>query len=92
MNIYSPTIEERGPDMIRKIRARFSNGVIKPLENVEFSEGSELTLTITEKPTKAEDEAFLRAAGSWRGLIDCDKLLKDIYADRKISTRPDVKL
>lgn len=56
--------------MIRKIRARFSNGVIKPLENVEFPEGSELTLTITENPTKAEDEAFLRAAESWRGLID----------------------
>ena len=78
--------------MIRKIRARFSNGVIEPLETVNVAEGEELEVTIEEKPTKAEDESFLKAAGSWKGLIDAEEMIKNIYADRHISTRPEVKL
>ena len=92
MNIYSSTIKEREPEMIRKIRARFSNGVIEPLETVNVAEGEELEVTIEEKPTKAEDESFLKAAGSWKGLIDAEEMIKNIYADRHISTRPEVKL
>ena len=78
--------------MIRKIRARFSNGVIKPLEKIDVMEGKELEVVIEEKPTKAEDESFLKAAGSWKGLIDAEEMIKNIYADRHISTRPEVKL
>ena len=78
--------------MIRKIRARFSNGVIEPLETVNVAEGEELEVAIEEKPTKAEDESFLKAAGSWKGLIDAEEMIKNIYADRHISTRPEVKL
>ncbi len=92
MNVYSSTIKEGGSDMIRKIRARFSNGVIKPLEKIDVMEGKELEVVIEEKPTKAEDESFLKAAGSWKGLIDAEEMIKNIYADRHISTRPEVKL
>ncbi|MCP4367508.1 MAG: antitoxin family protein [Deltaproteobacteria bacterium] len=78
--------------MIRKIRARFLNGVIKPLEKIDVMEGEELEVVIEEKSTKAEDESFLKAAGSWKGLIDAEEMIKNIYADRHISTRPEVKL
>lgn len=31
-------------------------------------------------------------AGGWKDLIDAEELKRNIYADRLISTRPDVKL
>jgi hypothetical protein len=42
--------------------------------------------------TEAEYEAFRRAAGSWKDLVDTDKLIEDIYESRRISTRPPVDL
>ncbi|MBE7445479.1 MAG: antitoxin family protein [Planctomycetia bacterium] len=38
--------------MARTIRARFSHGVIEPLEKVEMPEGKEITITISETLTK----------------------------------------
>ena len=38
--------------MVRTIRARFSHGVIEPLEKVEFSEGEEFTVIVPEAPEK----------------------------------------
>jgi hypothetical protein len=42
--------------------------------------------------TAADYEAFRRAAGSWKGLIDTDELIENIYENRRISTRPLVQL
>ncbi len=92
MNVSNSTTKERGPDMLRKIRARYSRGVIELLEKVNVTEGKELEVTIEENPTKAEDESFLKAAGSWKGLIDAEEMINNIYADRHLSTRPEVKL
>jgi hypothetical protein len=33
-------------------------------------------------------EAFRSAAGSWKGIVDGDKLIAEIYADRRRSNRP----
>ncbi len=41
--------------------------------------------------TKADYEAFRSAAGGWKD-VDTDKLISDIYADRRISNRPAVEL
>lgn len=38
--------------MVRTIRARFSHGVIEPLEKVAMPEGKEVTITISETLTK----------------------------------------
>ena len=37
-------------------------------------------------------KAFRRAAGSWRGKVDAEELIRNIYADRLISTRPKPEL
>jgi hypothetical protein len=42
--------------------------------------------------TAADFEAFRRSAGSWKDLVDTDKLIEDIYESRRISTRPPVDL
>ncbi len=74
--------------MIKTVKARFSKGVIKPLEKVEFPEGRELKIVILEPERDILDATF----GSWADLVDCEELKKNIYADRQISTRQEVKL
>ncbi len=79
--------------MIRAIRAKFSKGVIRPLEKIEIKEGVEINVIISETPEKAEGKDVLDATfGGWSDLIDGEELKKNIYADRLISTRPEVKL
>lgn len=77
--------------MKKTIKAIFLNGLIEPLEKLDFEEGKELEIVIIKKPAKEED-SFLKAAGSWKDLIDAEELIKNIYADRQISTRPEMNL
>ena len=37
--------------------------------------------------TERDVKAFLAAAGGWKGLVDTDQLIKDIYADRELEIR-----
>jgi predicted DNA-binding antitoxin AbrB/MazE fold protein len=69
------------------IRARVNGGVLEPLEKFDLPEGKEVTVTILRVPSKLDIEAFSRSAGGWRGTIDAEKLIRDIYADRLVSTR-----
>lgn len=71
--------------MRNPIRARVKGGVIEPLEQIDLPEGQEVMVTIL-APT--DREAFQRSAGQWKGTLDAEALIRDIYADRLISTRP----
>jgi len=74
--------------MSRTIRARFRGGVLEPLEGIDLAEGKEVAVIIQDAPSEEDLEAFRRAAGSWRGKVDADVLIHNIYGDRLISTRP----
>jgi hypothetical protein len=37
-------------------------------------------------------EALKRTAGGWKDLIDCEELKRNIYSDRLIATRSEVRL
>lgn len=82
--------------MGRIIKARFSKGMIEPLEKVEIREGEVITISILEaksKPGKSSfSEALKKTAGGWKSLIDCDELIRNIYNDRLIATRPPFSL
>jgi hypothetical protein len=53
------------------------------LEKLDLPDGKELTLSIDEVPERsAADEAFERAWGGWRGLVDADALIRELYALR----------
>lgn len=41
-------------EMNRKIRAKFSHGIIEPMENLKLPEGSELFITISKSLTKKD--------------------------------------
>ena len=79
--------------MAKEFRARFSHGVLEPLETVDLKEGEEVRVIIPERPQgKGMIEALRASAGGWKGLIDAEELKRNIYADRLISTRPEPKL
>jgi len=42
--------------------------------------------------TQANYDAFLLSAGGWKGLVDGDKLLADIYESRELSTKPPIMI
>lgn len=80
--------------MVRTIKAKFSKGVFEPLEAevVEMvGEGEEVLLTISTIPT-APASPLPDTAGGWKGLIDAETLKRNIYTDRLIATRPEVRL
>ena len=75
--------------MARKIEAEFSKGVIIPLEKLDLEEGKKITITIEEVSfEKKKDVDFLRKSfGGWKNLIDAERLKRNIYNNRLISTR-----
>ncbi len=75
--------------MAKEIRARFSKGKIEPLEEVDLKEGEEVIITIREEAPATG--AFERAAGGWKGTLDFDAYLKDLYASRRKQS-PEVTL
>ena len=76
------------------IRARMKGGMLEPLETLDLPEGKEVTVKILDVPSETAVDAFRHAAGGWKGTIDADELIKNIYAyaDRLISTRPQPRL
>ncbi|MDP2624041.1 MAG: antitoxin family protein [Actinomycetota bacterium] len=74
------------------IRVRIRGGMLEPLEKVDLPEGQEVMITILDVPAEPDFEAFRRAAGGWKGTIDAEVLIRNIYADRLVSTRPEPRL
>jgi predicted DNA-binding antitoxin AbrB/MazE fold protein len=74
------------------IRARVKGGVLEPLERTDLPEGKEVLITVVSVAEDSDDEAFLRSAGSWKGLIDAEKFIRDVYEDRLLNSREATKL
>ena len=79
--------------MPKEIRARFSKGVLEPMEKLELREGDEVLISVRMAPSVQRTLKALRAtAGAWRGTHDPEELKRSIYANRLISTRPEPRL
>jgi len=74
------------------IRARVKGGVLEPLEKTDLPEGEEVIITVVRVTEDSDDEAFLRSAGGWKGLIDADEFIRYIYEARLLNTREPPKL
>lgn len=72
----------------RTVRARVRGGSLDLLERIPLNDGDEVVVTISEPVPRKDLEALRRVAGAWKGLIDADELIANIYGDRLISTRP----
>lgn len=79
--------------MDKTVKAKFTRGVLEPLERLELREGEEVTISISAPPTIEDALKALRStAGAWKGTHDPAELKKHIYADRLIATRPRPRL
>ena len=57
------------------------------LSPLDLPEGSEVEVSVATKPSEADVAAFRAAAGAWKGTVDAE-VIRDIYDDRLIQTRP----
>ena len=78
--------------MGKTIKAKFSKGVLKPIGKVDIQEGKEYMITIVEIPLRTKEDAFVKAAGSWKGTLDAEQLITNIYKDRLLSSRMEPSL
>lgn len=74
------------------IRARVEDGLLKSLEKVDLPEGEEVLVAVIGVVGHRRGEGLRRSFGRWKGTLDADALIRNIYADRLISTRPEPKL
>jgi predicted DNA-binding antitoxin AbrB/MazE fold protein len=88
MKSVSSMKKRRNVSLAETIRARVKAGRLELLEKINLPEGTEVSITILSTPTPKGADGLRRSAGGWNGLIDADKLLENIYADRLITTRP----
>ena len=71
--------------MPKTTKAKFTAGVLVPLETLDLNEGDEVLVTLDTKAVVPFDELTEEskaAAGAWVGSIDAEKLLRDIYTSR----------
>ena len=74
--------------MITNVRARFSEGVLSPLEPLDLEEGAEVTVSIEDAPSSDRPVRALRAtAGAWKGRHDPEELKRVIYEARLTGSR-----
>ena len=74
---------------MRTVTVRFANGVLEPLEALDLDEGQEVTVSIDDGlPPSRPGRGMRAAAGAWKGTHDPDKLKRDIYAARLMTSRP----
>ena len=76
--------------MIESVKARYSGGVIVPMEALDIEEGADLSITIDVKPPLSGEERIKltkSAAGSWKGSRDPVELKRMIYKARISGSR-----
>jgi predicted DNA-binding antitoxin AbrB/MazE fold protein len=78
--------------MVRTVKALFTKGVLKPMENIDLAEGKEVMLTIVSPSNSDTEDRFKVSAGGWKGLVDTKQLIRNIYADRLIPRKRKVEL
>jgi predicted DNA-binding antitoxin AbrB/MazE fold protein len=69
------------------IRVRVKGGVLEPLEKTDLPEGKEVLITVVGVAEDPDREAFLRSKGGWKGLIDADEFIRNVYESRLLNTR-----
>ncbi len=76
--------------MIAKIKARYSNGVLTPLEPIELNEGDEVTISVgTRSPLSSEErrEMLRSLVGAWKGRVDGEAMKRQICEARRVGSR-----
>ncbi len=79
--------------MVQTVKATYKDGVLEPSESLDLEDGQEVGLSISESVDAPDaTKARVETAGSWKGLVDAERLKRDIYESREMARRPDPKL
>ena len=92
MLFWSKGCETKAKHVTTTIKARYSGGILKPLEKLELTEGQEVTVTIFSLPLRIDADFLTRTAGGWAGLIDAERLKREVNDSRLVTTRPEPRL
>ena len=69
--------------MLVTIKAKFKDGVLVPLEPLNFEEDEEVSVTLNNPESMSwEEQVEASKAASWVGLVDAEALKRNIYRDR----------
>lgn len=79
--------------MRKALTATYDGTVLKLDESLDLKANTRVRVTIEEAEAPGETSGnFERAAGSWKDLVDCDRLIQDIYRSRTLQTRKEPRL
>ena len=70
---------------IRNVRARYRNGVLEPLDDIDLAEDQVVLLTLDEQTVRpaTDPDGLLKSAGAWADMFDDpDQLIRDVYQAR----------
>ncbi len=74
--------------MVRSIRATYRDGVLEPSEELDLEDGEVVVVTISGRRITEEDLEVMRSSfGAWKGKIDAEKLIEEIYEARLTGSR-----
>ena len=86
------------------VKVKYANGVLTPLEPLDLADAEYRVIledapvadppdatAVTPDPTVAE-AAFQSSLGAWRGTHDPEELIRQLYADRLVNSRPEPRL
>lgn len=76
--------------MPKKLRAKFANGVLTPLEHVNLPEGAVVTVSIEDEPQLSPEERIKKlksTAGAWEDDSEHWENFKRILRSPRLSTR-----
>ena len=69
--------------MAQSVKATYEDGVLKPSQTLDLDEGESVVVTISGRRITAKDiEASRSSAGAWRGKVDAERLIRDLYQAR----------
>ena len=77
-----------GAAMARSVRATYRDGVLEPSEDLDLEDGDVVVVTISGRRITEEDLEVMRSSfGAWKGKIDAEKLIDEIYEARLTGSR-----
>ena len=81
--------------MPKKLRAKFANGVLTPLEEIDLEEGAVVTVSIDDEAELSLEERIVitrSAAGGWEGNGEYWEKMKEAIYDSRIAGSRDARL
>ncbi len=74
--------------MAQSVKATYEDGVLKPSQTLDLDEGESVVVTISGRRITEKDLALMRSSfGAWRGKVDAEKMIREIYEARIAGTR-----